>query len=241
MPTPPPGTVQQLPPPPTENHTFVTVNGVPQYRIGTGDLLEVLITRGATQERLQVPVRANGRIAVNLVELPVQGLTADQAAAALASELAVYFRRPTVEVMVKEYNSKKVSLLGAVNLAPRGGLGVIPLTGRTTLIEAIAKAGGLAQNASVDRVRVTRASGETFVVNLYGFIQEGDVSQDFVLDSGDTIFVPERVAGEERRVFLLGEVRTPGPVSYFPNLTLSRLIAQAGGWTDGALYEEARI
>jgi polysaccharide biosynthesis/export protein len=232
---------QELPPPVTENRTFVTIDGVPQYRIGPGDLLDVFITRGSTQERLQIPVRANGRISVSFVELSVDGLTADQAAREIARELSVYFRKPSVEVQVKEYNSKKVSILGAVGATPRGGVGTILLTGRTTLLEAIAKAGGLALNASLERVRVTREPGKSYTVNMFRYIQEGDLSQDFVLDSGDVIFVPERIPGEERRVFLLGEVKTPGPIPYFPTLTLAQLMAQAGGWTDGALFEEARI
>jgi polysaccharide export outer membrane protein len=238
---PPPPQAQELPPPPTQNRTFVTLDGVPQYRIGAGDVLEVFLTRGATQERLQVPVRANGRIAVSLVEASVDGLTAEQAADKLTAELSVYFRRPVVEVLVKEFNSKKVSVLGAVALAQRGGIGTVPLTGRTTLLEVIAKSGGLAPNAGLERVRITRASGQTYVVNLYQYVQEGEISQDFVLDTGDVIFVPERVRGEERRVFLLGEVRAPGPVPYYPNLTLGQLVAQAGGWTDAALFEEARV
>lgn len=232
---------QELPPPVLENRTFVTIDGVPQYRLGAGDLLEVFITRGSTQERLQVPVRATGRISLNFVEASVDGLTADQAAREISKQLSVYFRNPTVEVQVKEYNSKKISVLGAVSLTPRGGIGTIPLTGRTTLLEVIAKAGGLAPNASLERVRVTREAGKSYNVNLFRYIQEGDLSQDFVLDTGDVVFVPERIPGEERRVFMLGEVRTPGPVPYFPNMTLSQLMAQAGGWTDGALFEEARI
>ena len=238
---PPPVIPQELPPPVTENRSFITIDGVPQYRIGPGDLLEVFITRGSTQERLQVPVRANGRISVSFVELSADGLTAEQAAKEITRELSVYFRRPSVEVQVKEYNSKKVSVLGAVAAAPRGGIGTIALTGRTTLLEVIAKAGGLAPNASLERVRLTRDPGKSYRVNLFRYVQEGDLSQDFVLDAGDVVFVPERVPGEERRVFLLGEVKAPGPVPYFPSLTISQLMAQAGGWTDGALFEEARI
>ena len=66
--TPPvPVVPQELPPPVTENRTFVSIDGAPQYRIGPGDLLDVFITRGSTQERLQIPVRANGRISVSFV------------------------------------------------------------------------------------------------------------------------------------------------------------------------------
>jgi len=236
-----PAVPSELPPLVTENRTFVTIDGVPQYRIGPGDVLDVFITRGPTQERSLVPVRANGRISVSFADLQVDGLTADQAAKEIAQALSVYFRRPQVEVQVKEYNSKKVSVLGAVGGAPRGGIGTIPLMGRTTLLELIAKAGGLAPNASLERVRVTRESGKAYTVNMYRYIQEGDLSQEFILDAGDVVFVPERVPGEERRVFLLGEVKAPGPVAFYPTMTLSQLIAQVGGWTDGALFEEARI
>jgi polysaccharide export outer membrane protein len=231
---------QLLPPPPTENRAFVTIDGVPQYRIGPGDVLDVFVTRGATQERLQVLVRGNGRITVSFAEARVDGLTADQAAEEITRSLSVYFRNPQVDVQVKEYNSKKVSILGAVGLAPRGGIGTLPLTGRTTLLEVIAKAGGLAPNASLDRIRVTRGS-DSYTVNLYRFVQEGDLSQEFILDAGDVVFVPERVAGEERRVFLLGEVKKPGPVPFFPTMTLSELVGQAGGWTENARFDEARV
>lgn len=231
----------ELPPPVTENQTFITIDGVPQYRIGPGDLLEVFVTKGPTQDRIQTPVRANGRISVSFAEVQVDGLTADQAAQEITRQLSVYFRKPVVEVQVKEYNSKKVSVLGAISATPRGGIGTIPLTGRTTLLELIAKAGGLAPNASLERVRVTRASGKAYTVNMFRYIQEGDLSQEFILDTGDVVFVPERVPGEERRVFLLGEVKNPGPVPFFPTLTVAQLMSQAGGWTDGALFEEARI
>jgi polysaccharide export outer membrane protein len=240
LPPPAPPVRQELPPPVTENRAFVTVDGVPQYRIGPGDVLDVYVTRGPTQERLQVLVRSNGRISVSFAEARVDGLTADQAAEEITRSLSVYFRNPQVDVQVKEFNSKKVSILGAVGLAPRGGIGTVPLTGRTTLLEVIARAGGLAANASLDRIRVTRGS-TSYTVNLYRFVQEGDLSQEFVLDAGDVVFVPERVAGEERRVFLLGEVKRPGPVPFFPSMTLSELLGQAGGWTETARFEEARV
>lgn len=230
-----------VPPPVSENRTFVTVDGVTQYRIGPGDLLEVFITKGPTQDKLQALVRANGRISVSFAEVNVDGLTADQAAEEIARKLSVYFVNPQVDVQVKEFNSKKVSVLGAIGAAPRGGVGTVPLTGRTTLLEVIARAGGLAPTASLERVRVTRESGKAYTVNMFRYIEEGDLSQDFIMDAGDVVFVPERVPGEERRVYLLGEVKTPGPVPFFPTLTLGQLMAQVGGWNDGALFEEARI
>ena len=76
---------------------------------------------------------------------------------------------------------------------------------------------------------------------MFRYMQGGDPSLEFVLDTDDTVFVPEAVKGEEEVVYLLGEVKKPGPIPYFPKLTMGQIIAQAGGWTDGALFEESAI
>jgi polysaccharide export outer membrane protein len=236
-----PPEMTELPPPVTENRTFVTVGGVPEYRIGRGDVLEVVVTKGPTQEKYQTQVRANGRIAVSLVDVPVDGLTADQAAEAIAKELSTYFRKPGVDVQVKEFKSKRVSVLGAVGAANRGGPGNYYLSGRTTLVELISTAGGTPNTAAIDRVRITRESGKSYTVNMFRVLQQGDLREDVVIDAGDTVFIPDRPPGEETRIFLLGEVKKPGPVPYFANMTMAEVIAGAGGWTDNAQFNEARL
>jgi polysaccharide export outer membrane protein len=194
---------------------------------------QVAPTRTPTDVPTEIPPRAGENRSFVMVS--------EQAGAAIANELATFFRHPSVEVQVKEFNSKKVSVFGAVGSIVRASGASIPLTGRMTIIEAIGKAGGFNANAGMDKVRVTRADGTSFGVNLFRYMQEGDPALELVLDAGDRVFVPEQVKGEERRVFLLGEVKTPGPVPYFPNLTMGQLIAQVGGWTDGALYDQAAI
>ena len=55
LPLPPPTeVVEELPPPVTENKTFVTIDGVAQYRIGPGDLLEVTVLRAGKEEKIKV-------------------------------------------------------------------------------------------------------------------------------------------------------------------------------------------
>jgi len=231
----------EIPPAVTENRTFVTIDGVPQYRIGRGDVLEIVVTKGPTQEKYQAQVRANGRVTVSLVDTLVDGLTADQAGTAIAKDLATYFRNPGVDVQVKEFRSKRVSVLGSVGAANRGGPGNYFLNGRTTLVELISTAGGTPNTAAIDRVRITRDSGRSYTVNMFRVLQQGDLTEDVVIDSGDTVFVPERPPGEEKRVFLLGEVRKPGPVPYYANMTMAEVIAGAGGWTDNAWFDDARL
>lgn len=249
-PSPPPS------PPPvvTENRAFVTVHGVPLYRIGPGDILEVLITRGLTQERHVATVRSDGSVSVGLATSRVDGATVEEAADRLRDALADYFRDPRVEVLVKEHQSKRVTLLGAVGAAGRGGPGVYSLTGRNTLSEVLARAGGAAPNADLQRVQLTRADASRYTVNLFRLISEGDLRQDAVLDAGDTIFVPAQVTAagvptvagapgpvEQPRVFVFGEVRTPGAYPLSANMGVAQAVALAGGISDSGLLESVRV
>lgn len=242
FPQPIPPEVARVPenPPPfvTANQTFVIIDGIPMYRIGPGDVLDILVTRGATQDKTQAVVRANGRISVLQGEVNVDGLTVEQAASEIIRSLSRFFRQPSVDVSVKEYNSKKISILGAMGSTGRGA--VLPLTGRTTLIEAIARVGGFGPTARTEEIRITRGD-KTYTVNMFQYLQEAERAQDVILDAGDTILIPERTRDEEQRVFVLGEVKSPGPVPFRPRMTMGQLVAQVGGWTDGARIQEARI
>ncbi|RYZ03878.1 MAG: polysaccharide export protein [Myxococcales bacterium] len=96
---------------------------------------------------------------------------------------------PSVVVQVKEYNSRRVMILGQVAKP-----GTFPYTAGLTLIQAISQAGGLTGIANVDRVNLTRrtASGSRTVVIAISSIMEGR-SPDIPLQSGDRIFVHERL------------------------------------------------
>ncbi len=74
----------EIPPPATENRTLVTIDGIQEYKIGAVDVLEVFFTKDPTQERIMAPVRAKGRVGVSYIDVRVDGMTADQAAAASA-------------------------------------------------------------------------------------------------------------------------------------------------------------
>lgn len=229
--------------PVTENRTFVVRGGVPQYKIGLGDILEILLTSGFAQERQTVPVKVNGTVAVAFTDARVAGLTAEQAGEEIRRLLAPFYRQITVEVLVKEPNSKKVAVLGAV-----GKTGTLPLKGRTTLVDLLVEVGGPAANADLERVRVTREEGPPVTVNLFRLLEEPR-AHAFVLDAGDLVFVPTRSPAEakaeeraeEKRVFVLGEVKTPGAHPLAPNMRLSQALALAGGPTDVAILESARI
>ncbi|MGH7360045.1 MAG: SLBB domain-containing protein, partial [Candidatus Methylomirabilales bacterium] len=229
------------PPAALENRTFTLVKGIPQYRIGPGDFLEVLLARGVTQDRLTLTVRADGRVPVLFLEVAIGGLTPEQAAREIEQALGAYYRTPRVEVLVKEFNSKKVTVLGAVSATGGRGSGVYPLRGRTSLSEFLASVGGVGQEADLEHIRVTRENGEAVTVNLFAVVAEGELSRDLVLDAGDVVFIPTRPAGAERKVFVFGEVLKPGVVAYRADITLAEVIAEAGGITELAAADETRI
>jgi polysaccharide export outer membrane protein len=221
----------------TENGTFITVDGTPQYKIGRGDMLEILLPQGAPQEKVAALVKRNGAIVIAGVEVKVAGLTTEQAEGRLREALAPFYVNPQVEVLVKEYASKKATVLGAV--ASRGGS--FPLSGRTTVTDLLAKAGGPAANADLESVRVTQPDGEVHTVNLLQLVLQGKLRQEPVLDAGSVVFVPEKPPELPKRIFILGEVRIPGGQPFAPNLTMAQALGQAGGPTDLAVSGSARV
>ena len=96
---------------------------------------------------------------------------------------------PSVVVSVKEYNSKRVTVLGEVRKP-----GSFPLTTGMTLVQAISNAGGLSAIANGDRVNLTRKDkgAATTVVLSFDSITAGK-SPDIPLQAGDQIYVNERV------------------------------------------------
>lgn len=223
--------------PVVENHTFVTVDGVPRYKIGPGDILEVLLQKGILQERQTVAVKANGLVIIDFLEVRVGGLTLEQAAGEIRRILAPYYKQINAEVAVKEYHSKKVTLMGA----GAGKVGAFPLKGRTTLLDLIADVGGPSASANLDQVRVLRADSAVLTVNISRLLAQETLMQDVVLDTGDVVFIPARGPADERNVFVLGEVRNPGPRPFVPDMRLSQALALSGGPTELAVLQSARV
>jgi polysaccharide export outer membrane protein len=96
---------------------------------------------------------------------------------------------PSVVVMIKEYRSKKITVLGQVQKP-----GSFPLTSGLTLLQAVSLSGGYTSIAKTNQVRLTRKvkDGAKTVVLSVDAITEGR-SPDIPLQAGDVIFISERV------------------------------------------------
>ena len=239
---------------PKENQVYATIDGRPQYKIGPEDVLEIGLWQGIEETKYTVQVRPDGKISFTFFQdLYVSGLTVSELDNLLTRKLGRYIRQPRVAVRVKEYNSKFVSLLGAVSTTagiivgpdtPRGsrsGPGNYFLTGKTTVLHVLARAGGPTEKANLREVNIRRKTGQATTVNINKTITQGDLTQNPVLDAEDTVVVP--VLGEEKknRVFVFGEVNNPGVIPTRGELTVVEALAQAGGFKQRAVLGDAKI
>jgi protein involved in polysaccharide export with SLBB domain len=229
---------------PAENDVFKTVEGVAEYKIGPGDLLEITLWEGLAATRHEVRVRPNGRITFGLAEdVRAAGLTTAELNAQLTARLAAFLKRPRVDVAVLQYNSRTVRLLGALARTGHTGMGAgeYKLQGRTTVLESITTAGGPTAEADLKTVRVRRKDGETMSLNLYKTILQGDLAQDLVLNDGDVVYLPT-LSREANRVYVFGEVQKPGAYTFSGSeMRLIDAISEAGGPTVFAYRSDTRV
>jgi polysaccharide export outer membrane protein len=229
---------------PIENDVFTTIDGNIEYKIGPGDVIEITHWEGSTPTKEEIIVRPDGKISFSFVEdIPAKGLTASQLDKLLTKNLSRYVRKPRLDVIIKEFNSKTITLLGAIafrNVSSTGP-GEYRLSGRTTLLEMVTKAGGPMENSNLKNISVRRKNGQSITLNLFEAIHQGDPSKDFVLDVGDVIFIPT-LAQDGNRIYVFGEVEKPGTYTFQDSeILLADAIAQAGGPTVFATESSTKV
>ena len=201
----------------------------PEYRVGPGDVLDVVVFGNDDLSR-STTVQTSGTISLALLgDVNVAGLTLPEIKTKLTSLLARdYLVNPQVDVKVKEYQSQFVTLIGEVN-SP----GKKPLRGRTRLIDMLVESGGFTPRASgeivITRVEGTFAGGlKTLQMRLgsSALTPQDQVNLEIVLLSGDII-----TASPKYYVTVEGEVMRPNRYVLEGDLTVSGAISSAGGLT----------
>jgi polysaccharide biosynthesis/export protein len=160
------------------------------YVIGPGDMLSITVWKNDTLSRV-VPVRPDGKISMPLLhDVQASGLTAMQLRDKIATALGEFMPNPEVTVSVSDVRSMRVSILGEV-VKP----GVLELRGETTILEAIAMAGGFKDFASPSKITVIRNddNGKTKRIrfNYNRAVSNSSTDEEnLVLKSGDVVVVP---------------------------------------------------
>ena len=141
----------ELPPPDTTGAQGA-YEGATDYRIGSQDLLEISVF-GVQDLSRTVRVNSNGQISLPLVGgVQAGGATIPELEQRIAAAYAEGFLQdPQVTIFIKEYASQRVTLEGAVK-----NPGIYPITGRTSLLQAVALAGGLDPLANLGGVVLFR-------------------------------------------------------------------------------------
>jgi polysaccharide biosynthesis/export protein len=159
------------------------------FVIGNDDLLSINVWKEPDVSR-SLPVRSDGRISLPLVgEVQAAGRTPLQLEQDITSKLRNYIAEPEVTVMVQQINSEKFNILGQV-IKP----GTYPLVRGTTVLDAIANAGGFRDFAKQKAVYVLRQNAggadSRIAFNYKDVIKGKNPEQNITLEPHDTIVVP---------------------------------------------------
>jgi polysaccharide export outer membrane protein len=228
-----------------------------EYKIGSEDVLSISFWQ---QPQLNTNARVNqdGTIVMPVIgSIMAAGLTPAELTNKIVAKISLFNRNISqASVVVTQYGSKKVYVNGHVRQPGKYSFEVIP-----DLWKIILEAGGPAETAKLDQVKIIRSgqeSGKILIVDLTEFLGEGNLSKLPPIYPDDTIQVPgvnSRTAGAESAapggitstqvnedvIYIYGQVARPGGYQFTRNLSLLEAIIIAGGPTRVAKMDEVKI
>jgi len=155
------------------------------YMIGLGDVLRITVWK-EPDLTLDVTVRLDGMITVPLLgDVQAAGRVPSQLAGTLVTELKRFIENPRVTVTVSQATSAKIYVVGQM-VRP----GEFPLSGRMTVLKALALAGGFKEFAKPESIVIIREDQRVIPFNFKHVGEGKDMSQNVLLSAGDTIVVP---------------------------------------------------
>ncbi len=203
--------------------------------LGPGDVVTIALWGEPILTRTEVAIGPDGRISfAEAQDVLTTGLTVDELRVKMNEELGKYRRAPQAMITPVAFKSKKYYVLGRVMTK-----GVYVLDRPITVLEAVARAHGF-ETGLVDRNIITVADfsrsflmrrGQRIPLNFENLFQNGDLSQNLSIEPGDYLYFP---GGNVKEVYVVGEVRLPGPTPYTADLTLMQAITARAGYTERA-------
>jgi polysaccharide biosynthesis/export protein len=192
------------------------------YKLGADDLVKVTVF---DHPELSVDARVtkSGNITFPLLgELHVAGLTTRDCEQLLVKKLddGGYVHRAQAAVLITEYQSQKVSVMGQVARP-----GQYALTTTSKVMDALALAGGPVNAVAADQATLVRQNGTKVVIDLQKLF-DGDPGQNPGVAAGDTLYVPRAPS-----FYIYGEVQRPGAYRLERNMTVAQAISAGGGLT----------
>jgi polysaccharide export outer membrane protein len=235
------------------------------YRLGTGDVVKISILAGGVEQvSKDMVVGDNGGVTVPFIgKIQAAGLTLSELEKQIVAPLARdYFVNPQIHLQIDEYHSLQFFISGTVKDPGVYSLDFIP-----TLMDLIAKAGGVTEERgnlayvlrglkdpvlmqadaglSDEKLTQTIADARTkpITVNLQRLLDEGDMTENIRLQSGDTIYIPPGTKLDQAttKIYVQGRVKRPGMFDYQPGITALSACILAGGFDEFAAPNRARV
>jgi len=224
----------------------LNANDDDRYRIGPGDVLDIRILNRPNLSREAVRVEGSGMIRMPLIDTEIQAAckTEGELAREIAQRYLKFYKQPQVDVFIKEYHSRQVAVIGAVNEQSR-----FELQRRIRLLELLTYAKGPSPKAgqTINIVHAQQsqvchqadgATDDTKAFASYKLSETltGDPRSNPYVEPGDIITLPEA-----NQVYVVGNVFTPLTIPLKEPITLSRAVAMAGGVKQDSKKDKVRI
>ncbi|MDB6066609.1 MAG: polysaccharide export protein Wza [Pedosphaera sp.] len=205
--------------------------------LGPGDTMSfaLYLDNKTEQVRENLIVGPDGRISyLQAQDILATGLTIDELRAKMDAVLGTFYRSPHTIITPVAIRSKKYFVLGSVVTK-----GVFTFDRPMTLIEAIARSGGL-ETGVFERNTVELADlshsflirqGQRVPLDFEKLFQQGDLSQNIPLEPNDYLYFASASANE---IYVLGEVQVPGTVPFTPSASVIGAITTRGSFTTRA-------
>ncbi|MDZ7595168.1 MAG: polysaccharide export protein EpsE [Thiobacillus sp.] len=205
------------------------------YRLGSGDIVHVTVY-DHPELLLETRVDEQGKIDFPLIGgVTVAGESASSAQRLIADALEKggYIKKPQVNLIVKAYRSKQVSVLGQVNKP-----GKYPLETTSTISDLLAQAGGVTLEGADDVTLIRNQDGtsQRTRIDTQSLFQDGQVDLNHQVMGGDVIFVPRAAV-----FYIYGEVQKPGAFRLEKNMNVMQALSLGGGITQRGTQKGIQI
>lgn len=164
-----------------------------EYRLQPGDVLVIEVwghedfNAKGTSGDSGIIIRPDGKIAFSLGgEVQVSGLTTMELTQIVTEKLAGYVVNPKISINIAKYHTTRIYVLGEVNKP-----GLYEIDKQHNLLDAIGMANGYTQDAAKKNVFIIRKDklNAPIKANLLQLLKKGDVTQNYVLEDGDLVYL----------------------------------------------------
>lgn len=221
------------------------------YRIGPGDIIDVVVSKQPVLTRTNIRVSNEGMIQLPMLDedIPAMCMTEKELSNLVSEKYKKYLLNPNVIVSVMQFNSTPVALIGSVNAPTR-----FQLQRPTRLMEVLllgngpnTQAGSTIQiirlnvNNCYQNVTASNTPKEEILsFNLKETLDGKEQANPFV-QPGDVIRIPEAEVIKIGQAYIIGNVKSAKTIDLKDPVTLTQAIAMAGGTSDGAQVDKILI